>query len=48
MSIGDKVKVKEPFSFTFSGVYTIMNIQDGVYFLEGIEGGFDATYLVEV
>lgn len=48
MQIGDKVKVKPPFGLTFQDEYTIISIQDGVYFLDGIDGGFDALYLEAV
>jgi hypothetical protein len=45
MQIGDKVKVKAPFGYTYSDIYTIINIIDGVYFLDDIGGGFDIQYL---
>ena len=32
----------------YDGEYSIIDITDGVYFLEGIEGGFDAMYLEAV
>ena len=44
MTIGSKVKVKEPFGFTFTEIYIIIAVQNNVYFLEGIDGGFDASY----
>ncbi len=45
MQVGDKVRVKYPFGITFDGEYTTANIIGSVYFLDGIEGGFDAMYL---
>lgn len=48
MQVGNKVKVKYPFGLTFEGEYTIIDIKGSVYFLEGIEGGFDAQYLEAV
>lgn len=45
MQVGDKVRVKHPFNTTFDGVYTIVSIEGNTYFLDGIEGGFDASYL---
>ena len=45
-SVGDLVRVLPPFGYTFTGVYEITSVDaSGVYFLGGIEGGFDAVYL---
>lgn len=45
-NVGDQVRVLPPFGYTFTEVYTIVSINaDGVYFLTGIEGGFDEIYL---
>ncbi len=48
MQPGDKVIIKPPFGLTFTGQYTIIDVVDGVYFLNGIEGGFDPMYLEAV
>ena len=48
MKIGDMVRVSSPFNTTFDGVYSIVLIEGSTYFLEGIEGGFDAQYLEAV
>ena len=48
MQVGDKVRVKYPFSATFDGVYTIASYEFGVYFLEGVDGALDETYLEAV
>ena len=48
MCVGDKVRVLYPFNTTFDGVYSILSIDGSAYFLEGIEGGFDAIYLEAV
>ena len=48
MQVGDKVRVKNHFGLTFQDEYIIASIQDGVYFLDGIDGGFDALYLEAV
>lgn len=48
MQIGTIVKIIEPFYTTFTEEYVIINIVDEVYYLDGIEGGFDITYLKEV
>ena len=48
MKVGDKVRVLYPFNTTFDGVYGIVLIEGSTYFLEGIEGGFDALYLEAV
>ena len=51
MQIGTIVKILEPFHTTFTEEYAIIDIVDivdGVYYLDGIEGGFDITYLKEV
>lgn len=45
MNIGDKVKIKYPFDTTYSDIYTIVSIQENTYFLDGIVGGFDISYL---
>ena len=47
MKIGTIVKILEPFHATFTEEYTITDIVDGVYYLDGIEGGFDIAYLKE-
>ena len=48
MNIGDKVKLLHPFDYPYDGEYSIVAITDGVYFLEGIDGGFYAMYLEAV
>jgi hypothetical protein len=48
MQIGSKVRVLPPFAETFNQEYIIVSITDSTYFLEGIEGGFDISYLEEV
>lgn len=48
MNIGDKVRVLHPFDCPFDGEHTIVDIINGVYFLSGIDGGFDAMYLEAV
>ncbi|MDD2505501.1 MAG: hypothetical protein PHF21_04465 [Bacilli bacterium] len=45
MQLGDKVKVLYPFDTTYSDIYTIVLIQGNTYFLDGIDGGFDISYL---
>ena len=45
MIVGSKVGVKYPFNTTYSGIYIIVAIEGNTYFLEGIEGGFDISYL---
>lgn len=47
MQIGAIVKILEPFHTTFTEEYTIIDIVDGVYYLDGIEGDFDIAYLKE-
>ena len=47
MQIGAIVKILEPFHTTFTEEYTIIDIVDGVYYLDGIECGFDVAYLKE-
>ncbi len=45
MKVGDIVMVLPPFE-DFNGRYTIIDInQDGVIFLDGLEGGFSPEYL---
>ena len=48
-TVGDIVRVLYPFSDTFGGTYAVVSVQVDVsstaYFLEGIEGAFDAMYL---
>lgn len=48
MKVGDMVRVKYPLNTTFDGVYSIVLIEGNTYFLDGIEGGFDAIYLEAV
>ena len=48
MQIGTIVKILEPFHTTFTEEYVIIDIVDEVYYLDGIEGGFDIAYLKEV
>ena len=48
--IGTEVRVKEPFMDTFPGVYRVSSIDSTVeggpvYFLEGVESGFDLKFL---
>lgn len=48
MQIGSVVEVLPPFD-DFTGQYIIAHInEDGVVFLEGIDGGFAPVYLKEV
>ena len=47
MQIGAIVKIIEPFHTTFTEEYTIIDIVEGVYYLDGIEGGFDVAFLKE-
>lgn len=48
MQVGDIVEVLPPFD-DFVGQYTIAHInEDGVIFLEGLEGGFSSDYLKAV
>ena len=52
-NIGDTVRVKQPFDEPFAGVYVVERIElvdgdvpaDPVYFLVGIDGGFDHRWL---
>lgn len=51
MGVGDIVRILPPFnppSDHFDGMRQIVRIEGDVYFLEGIEGGFDAMYLEAV
>lgn len=47
--VNDLVKPKHPFNVPFNGVYSVERIEivNGlpVYFLVGIEGGFDESWL---
>lgn len=45
MKIGDTVRVLSPFGVSLNSEYKIINIVDNVYFLEGIEGGFDSKFM---
>ena len=49
-NVGDKVRVLPPFEAVYPGEYTVAavdtDIEGGpVFFLEGVESGFDARYL---
>lgn len=52
-NIGDSVRVLHPFDEPYSGVYVVERIElvdgdvpaDPVYFLAGIDGGFDHRWL---
>ncbi len=48
LSIGDTVKVKYPFSETFTEEYVVSDKQDTTCFLEGVESAFDEMYLEKV
>lgn len=49
LEVGDLVRILPPFSDTFDGTYVIVSVQSEggstAYFVGGIEGGFDASYL---
>lgn len=50
LNAGDKVRVRYPFADAFPGEYTVAAVDteiDGgpVFFLDGVESGFDACYL---
>ena len=52
-NVGDSVRVKHPFDEPYAGVYVVERIElvdgdvpaDPVYFLVGIDGGFDHRWL---
>lgn len=44
--IGDTVRILPPFGETYTGEYKIIDIdENGVVFLENVEGAFDPIYL---
>ena len=46
ITVGNLVRVLEPFGMTFTGEYLVADIDEtgGVY-LDGVPGGFDPIYL---
>lgn len=48
-AVGNLVRVLEPFGLKYTGEYIVIDInEDGVVFLEGVEGAFDPIYLEAV